>query len=51
VLSYELGRLLQRRIRDEDAACQHWQRHLERFAKSRYRSRIERAMATLQCKP
>lgn len=49
VLSYELGRLLQRRVHDRDAACEHWRAHLKRFAKTRYRTRIERALSDLQC--
>ncbi len=49
VLSHELGRLLQRRIRDKASACTHWRRHLERFEQTRYRTRIERSMDELGC--
>ncbi len=49
VLSYELGRLLQRRVRDRVSACDHWREHLGRFEKTRYRTRIERAMKELRC--
>lgn len=30
-LSYEMGLLLQDRLRDKDAACRHWRWHAERF--------------------
>ncbi|MGH1340869.1 MAG: FecR domain-containing protein [Nannocystales bacterium] len=49
VLSHELGRLLERRIRDQASACRHWEKHLERFTKTRYRARIERSMTELGC--
>ena len=49
VLSYELGRLLERRVKDRAAACEHWRKHLERFETTRYRSRIERSMSKLAC--
>ncbi len=49
VLSHELGRLLERRIRDQASACEHWKLHLERFPKTRYRARIERSMTKLGC--
>lgn len=49
VLSHELGRLLERRIRDQASACAHWKKHLERFTKTRYRTRIERSMDELGC--
>ncbi|MCR9159427.1 MAG: FecR domain-containing protein [Nannocystaceae bacterium] len=49
VLSYELGRILERRMKDAPAACEHWQAHLKRFERSRYRARIERSMKTLAC--
>jgi len=49
VLSHELGRLLERRIRDQASACTHWKKHLERFTKTRYRTRIERSMKELGC--
>jgi|GEM_PF-1339406 len=49
VLSYELGRLLERRVRDKASACEHWARHLERFGNTRYRTRIERSLKTLAC--
>lgn len=49
VLSYELGRLLERRIRDQAAACTHWNKHLQRFETTRYRARIERSMNELGC--
>ena len=51
VLSYELGRLLQRRVKDQASACEHWKAHLKRFASTRYRVRIERAMSELACDP
>lgn len=50
VLSYELGRLLERRVRDREAACEHWRGHLERFANTRYRTRIERSLTALSCR-
>lgn len=49
VLSYELGRLLERRIKDRTATCEHWRGHLKRFETSRYRAHIERSMAKLAC--
>lgn len=49
VLSHELGRLLERRIRDKASACTHWRKHLERFKETRYRTRIERSMNELGC--
>lgn len=49
VLSHELGRLLERRIRDKASACAHWRKHLERFKKTRDRTRIERSMNELGC--
>ncbi|MBV1861352.1 MAG: FecR family protein, partial [Nannocystaceae bacterium] len=49
VLSHELGRLLERRIRDQASACAHWSKHLKRFTKTRYRARIERSMQELGC--
>lgn len=49
VLSHELGRLLERRLRDQASACVHWDKHLERFPNTRYRSRIQRSMAKLGC--
>lgn len=49
VLSYELGRILERRMKDTSAACEHWRAHLKRFERTRYRARIERSMNSLDC--
>lgn len=49
VLSYELGRILERRMKDTSAACEHWRAHLRRFERTRYRARIERSMTSLDC--
>jgi hypothetical protein len=49
VLSYELGTILARHLDDATAACTHWQKHLQRFGKTRYRGQIERSIVTLSC--
>lgn len=49
VLSYELGRLLARRVRDHASACAHWRDHLRRFSGTRYRTQIERSLGKLEC--
>lgn len=41
VLSYELGRILERQLHDEQAACAHWRRHDERFGAGRYADAVE----------
>ena len=49
VLSYELGGIIARHLQDEQRACKHWSRHLERFGGTRYRKQIAASMRTLGC--
>lgn len=45
VLSYELGRILERQLKDPEAACAHWRKHAERFGGGRYADAVERGIA------
>lgn len=49
VLSYELGGIIARHLQDDQRACKHWSRHLERFDGTRYRKQIAASMRTLGC--
>lgn len=49
VLSYELGGIIARHLQDDERACKHWSRHLERFDGTRYRKQIAASMRTLGC--
>jgi transmembrane sensor len=44
VLSYELGRILERQLHDEAAACTHWRQHEDRFGGGRYADAVARGM-------
>lgn len=45
VLSYELGRLLERQLHDREGACAHWRAHAERFGRGRYADAVRDAIA------
>ena len=49
VLSYELGEILHRHLGERQAACDHLDRHVERFGPGRYAEAIDRTLAKLQC--
>ena len=49
VLSYELGGIIARHLQDDDRACAHWSRHLQRFGSTRYRKQILASMRGLKC--
>lgn len=49
VVSYEIGSLLERQLRDVDAACVHWAEHQARYPGGRYDASVTRAMARLGC--
>ena len=44
VLSYELGRILERQLDDDAAACAHWRKHDERFGGGRYADAVSRGL-------
>lgn len=44
VLSYELGRILERQLDDDEAACAHWRRHEARFGWGRYADAVARGL-------
>lgn len=48
-LSYEMGMLLQDRLRDRDTACKHWRWHAERFPENGERAqRVNQAIQTCE---
>jgi transmembrane sensor len=49
VLSYELGAILSRHLRDADEACPHWRAHNQRFGAGHYGKQIDRARDNLGC--
>ncbi|MBL8919237.1 MAG: FecR domain-containing protein [Myxococcaceae bacterium] len=48
-LSFELGSLLGRQLRDAERACAHWREHLRRFPQGRYQADVTQARAELGC--
>lgn len=49
LVSYEIGTLLERQLQDFDAACRHWETHLQRHKDARHQAIIERSMARMDC--
>ena len=49
VLSYELGRILARHLRNGARACKHWRTHLTKFPQTRYRDQITASRTKLRC--
>lgn len=49
LVSYEIGSLLERQLRDFEAACEHWAEHRKRYPRGRYESIIERSVARMDC--
>jgi len=49
LLSYELGAILTWQLRDQAAACAHWDRHQRSFSGKRFAKEISNARATLTC--
>lgn len=48
-LSFELGTILWRHLRDPARACPHWRQHEQAFPMGRYESEVLRARLELQC--
>jgi transmembrane sensor len=48
-LSFELGAILTRQLRDATRACEHWSAHRARFERGRYEREISLARAELRC--
>jgi hypothetical protein len=51
VLSYEEGTILQDHLRHDAAACQHWEHHLRRFPRGRYRDRVQARRTGCEASP
>jgi hypothetical protein len=51
VLSYEEGTILQDHLRHDAAACRHWDHHLRRFPRGRYRDRVQTRRAGCEASP
>jgi hypothetical protein len=49
LVSYEIGTLLERQLRDTAAACEHWVGHRERFPGGRHDEIVARSIARLDC--
>jgi ferric-dicitrate binding protein FerR (iron transport regulator) len=49
LVSYEIGTLLERQLRDVEAACEHWLEHRERFPGGRHDEIVERSIERLGC--
>jgi hypothetical protein len=49
LVSYEIGTLLERQLRDTQAACEHWLEHRERFPGGRHDEIVARSIARLGC--
>jgi hypothetical protein len=51
VLSYEQGTILQDHLQHDAAACHHWNQHLRRFPRGRYRDRVQSRRAGCETSP
>lgn len=49
VISYEIGMLLERQLRDPTRACVHWHEHRRAFADGTYDSLVQRSISRLRC--
>jgi hypothetical protein len=49
LVSYEIGTLLERQLRDSEAACEHWLAHRERFPDGRHDEIVARSITRLGC--
>lgn len=49
VLSYEIGRILHRRLDDRPGACRHLARHQQRFPQGRYQVAVTDLLRELEC--
>ena len=48
-ISYEQGEIITEHLKDVDRACRHWNRHLDRFPRGRYRYEVRKARLDLEC--